>query len=694
MGKYDWKYANVGGASRVLIGTGEDIAHLAELDRKQWTVLSCPVKGLEFDSRTLQLLDSDGDGHIHVDEVIAVSQWLSAALKDPGILLKGEGTLALDALSDSEEGEKLRKSALQILGNLGAEDLSTISVEQTSDLAKIFAGSRFNGDGVITPTSAEDEDLKALIGKIAEISGGADDRSGEKGVNAEQIETFYTACSDYAAWKAAAGKDTLPYGESTAAAMDACNALADKIADFFMRCKLIAFDSEAAPAVDVDIEKIKAIGGEDLSGSSEKIAAHPLARPTAEGMLPLDGSINPAWQGAFASLKELVFDKDFKDRKAISEADWNTVLGKFGAYKEWLGAKKGAEVEALGLDEIKAILKADRKAALMELVESDKALESEALGIEAVDKLLHYCRDFYSFLCNYVVFSDFYDSDKKAVFQAGKLYVDQRCCELCVSVDDMGRHADMPAHSGMFLIYCDCKSKLDGSKRTIVAAVTKGSIDGLIPGKNGVFYDRDGLDYDATITKVVDNPISVLQAFWSPYRKFGKWISERFGKKAADKEAAGFDTMTAKAAEAPVPGAAAAPAAPKSSFDIAKFAGIFAAIGMAIAYLSQALVALARGASNAGWLKVLLVIAAIMLVISLPSMILAWIKLRKRDVGPVLNANGWAINARSYVRPRFGKTLTSVAKYPRVKKSGRGAVILIVVLLLILALLAVYYFFL
>ena len=83
-----------------------------------------------------------------------------------------------------------------------------------------------------------------------------------------------------------------------------------------------------------------------------------------------------------------------------------------------------------------------------------------------------------------------------------------------------------------------------------------------------------------------------------------------------------------------------------------------------------------------------------MLVISLPSMILAWIKLRKRDVGPVLNANGWAINARSYVRPRFGKTLTSVAKYPKVKKSGRGTVILIVVLLLILALLAVYYFFL
>ena len=46
---YDWKYSVVGGVTRVNIETGEDIAHLGELDQKLWTVLSCPVKGLEFD---------------------------------------------------------------------------------------------------------------------------------------------------------------------------------------------------------------------------------------------------------------------------------------------------------------------------------------------------------------------------------------------------------------------------------------------------------------------------------------------------------------------------------------------------------------------------------------------------------------------------------------------------------------------
>ena len=54
-----------------------------------------------------------------------------------------------------------------------------------------------------------------------------------------------------------------------------------------------------------------------------------------------------------------------------------------------------------------------------------------------------------------------------------------------------------------------------------------------------------------------------------------------------------------------------------------------------------------------------------MLVISLPSVFIAWRKLRKRDLGPVLNANGWAINAASLVSVKFGKGLTQLAKFPK-----------------------------
>ena len=69
--KYEWKYCSLGGAIRVNVASGEDIAHLGELDQKLWTVLSCPVESLEFDRRTLDYIDTDKDGKIKVPEVVA-----------------------------------------------------------------------------------------------------------------------------------------------------------------------------------------------------------------------------------------------------------------------------------------------------------------------------------------------------------------------------------------------------------------------------------------------------------------------------------------------------------------------------------------------------------------------------------------------------------------------------------------------
>ena len=207
----------------------------------------------------------------------------------------------------------------------------------------------------------------------------------------------------------------------------------------------------------------------------------------------------------------------------------------------------------------------------------------------------------------------------------------------------------------------------------IVAALTDGEIGGLHEGKNAIFYDRQGNDWDATVTKIVDNPISVRQAFWSPYRKFGNWVTEKITKSASEKESKQFENMTAKAdtastnlTAAPAEGAAPAADAKKAApFDIAKFAGIFAAIGLAFGAIGAAL-GMLGGFITAKWYNVILLVAAVVILISGPSMLLAWLKLRKRNLGPVLNANGWAINSNVKVNTTFGKTLTSMAKYPKI----------------------------
>ena len=655
--KYNWTFASVGGAVRVKISSGEDIAHLGELDRKMWTVLSCPVTGLEFDEKTLKIIDRDADGKIRVDEVIATAQWITRILKNPDDLLKGASELPLDGFNTEDaEGATLQKSAKQILKNLGLKK-DAISLEDTADNAKIFAGTPFNGDGIITAFSSEKQ--AELIGKIAAVTGGATDRSGETGVTADQIEAFYAACADYAAWKDSLTKEALPYGDNTADALAAVEAVAAKVADFFVRCKLISFDADASGAVDVDVEKIKAISAEDLSAKCEDIALYPIARPDAKGVLPLVEGVNPAWQAAMAKVKALVFPK----KNSVTEAEWNAALASFGAYKEWVAAKKGAEVEALGLDDVKAILKADEKAALLQLIEKDKALEAEAVSIETVDKVLHLLRDFYTFLNNYVVLADFYDVDKLAIFQAGRLYIDQRSTDLCLKV--AGPSPEISSLSGMYILYCACTSEKLGKSFNIAAVLTDGDVDGLREGKNAVFYDRAGNDYTAKVTAIVDNPISVRQAFWSPYKKVARMINDRIDKKAAEKNEksmANLTTATNNTADGKAPGEAI-----KSSFDIAKFAGIFAAVGMGLGMLGTMLVSLGKGIAATKWWVVLLIILGLMLVISGPAMFIAWRKLRKRDLGPVLNANGWAVNAKSLVRPKFGKTLTSLVKYPAMK---------------------------
>jgi hypothetical protein len=89
--------------------------------------------------------------------------------------------------------------------------------------------------------------------------------------------------------------------------------------------------------------------------------------------------------------------------------------------------------------------------------------------------------------------------------------------------------------SKAYIAYCDLK-RPGGATRKIAACITQGDSDYLFVGRNGLFYDRQGLDWDASITAIVDNPISVQQAFLSPYKKFLRMIEEQVAKRAAAAE--------------------------------------------------------------------------------------------------------------------------------------------------------------
>ena len=702
--KYKWQFENIGGCSRVKISSGQDIAHLDELDTKMWTVLSCPIKGLEIDEKSLKYMDFDADGKIRVNDVVGVSKWITGVLKNPDLLLEGKDTVSLEAINvETEEGLKLSKAAKQILANLGKEE-TNISLTDTADITAIFAKTRFNGDGVITPASSEDADEISAITSAVAKTGGTLDRSGVQGVTAQQIEQFYTDLKAYSDWCAA--EVPAPFGDQTDAVIAAYQALDAKMKDFFMRNKLASFSPDSTLALDVQTSRIEAISAENLSAKSEEIAAYPIARITGKATLDLTAPVNPAWAAQFKVLQGVAIAAD---KKTLSEEDWAAIGAQFAAYTTWKASKAGATVEDLTIDVVNALLKQDKKQALLDLVAQDAAYKEESDNIEMVDKFLHIFRDFYRLLRNFITFHDFYSKDKTvgSIFQSGTLIIDQRACHLCMKVENMGAHNATAATSGMFLVYCDCTTKTSPAKLQIVAAVTVGEIGSLIVGKNAVYYDNAGVEWDAVITKVVDNPISVLQAFWSPYRRMATAVENLINKSAAEKDNKMMADATAKINAAPTTlpatpaegaDAAAKPAA-APPFDIAKFAGIFAAIGMAVGMIGTALVTLAKGLWELSWWQLVLVFLGILLLISGPAMVLAWLKLRRRNIAPILNANGWAVNAASKISIPFGETLTDMAKYPKMKlkdpyaKKGMPAWAKVLITLLILAAAgAVWYF--
>ena len=455
-----------------------------------------------------------------------------------------------------------------------------------------------------------------------------------------------------------------------------------KVDDYFARCRLAAFDARALGALNREETEYLNILAKDLRITASEVAGFPLARIEAGKPLPLTATVNPAWESAVTALAAL-----FPGKTAITEADWTALTGKLAVYTGWAAAKTGARSKNCGIARIREILAGNTKATITALIAKDKALEPEANAIVNVERLIRYHRDLALLLTNFVNFADFYNRGKPAIFQAGTLYLDERSCDLTLPVEDAGKHGAMAGMAGAYLAYCDCVRKATGEKRQIVAAFTNGDSDNLMIGRNGIFYDRQGRDWDATITKIIDNPISIRQAFWSPYKKLVRMIEEQVAKRAAAAEAASDSKLAATA------GGVAQADKPKpepKKIDVGAVAALgvaFGAIGTALAYV----LGMFKGLPV--W-QLPLAIAGIMVLISTPSMVLAYIKLRKRNLGPILDANGWAVNAKAKINVPFGAALTGIAKLPpgaqrdlidpyAESKKGRNRTIMVAVLVAI-----------
>lgn len=683
-----WKFFHAGGFDQVKLESGADLAHLDQLDQKLWVALACPTRGLEFDSRTLELIDTDQNGRIRAPELIAAVKWATGLLKNPDLLLSGLASLPLDAINDATpEGKNILGAARQILASLGAKDATNITIDAVSDTVKIFAATNFNGDGIIPADAAADDATKAVIMDVIACTGSVTDRSGKPGIDQAKTDAFFADAEAYSNWwkQAEGDKTILPLGVATTAASVAVKAVAVKVNDFFTRCRLAAFDARAIPALNHQESEYLPLTERDLSANASEFSGFPLAQIAPGKALPLAAGINPAWAAALAALQTAAVDPLLGKTDELTEAGWNSLQARLAPFESWSAGKVGASVELLGLSRVREILAGGARDEIAALIAKDTALKPEADAITSVERLIRYNRDLYLLCVNFVNFKNFYSRKEPAIFQAGRLYLDQRSCDLCLTVEDPARHASLAGLAGAYLAYLNCTRRPTGEKLGVVAVFSQGDDGNLMVGRNGIFYDRKGNDYDATITQIISNPISIRQAFWAPYKKLVRFIEEQAAKRAAAADTANTANLQT---------AATVPAgAPRTKVDT----GTLAAIGLVLTTLMGALSLLFSKifGLEPRW-EIPIALLAIFIAISMPSVIIAWLKLRMRNIGPILDANGWAVNTRAKLSVPFGASLTQTAtlppgsqrdlRDPYAEKSRRIEIILAIVLIILIGL--------
>jgi hypothetical protein len=366
--------------------------------------------------------------------------------------------------------------------------------------------------------------------------------------------------------------------------------------------------------------------------------------------------MHPNYAAAVAEFFNLM---EVDGAKGIGQATWEEHAHRIEAYAAWLGQKPAAEVCALGEAVIAGSADVGQAEAVRALVEMDLAKAPSAEALKNLKTLLFLKRDFIVILKNFVNFDNFY-LRKKGVFQSGKLFLDARELEFCMDVKNPAAHGSMAGLASMYLLYCDLSQK-NGKKKSIVAGLTAGDADNIFVGRNGIFYDTDGESWDAVITKVVVQPISIREAFFSPYKWLVKTLEDMAMKRAASAEAASMSKMKSTGEVAAQAGKA--DAKPEQAVPKKMDVGTVAAIGVALGSIGAMVTGILSLFVGMGvWMPIGIV--GILLLISGPSMILAYMKLRKRNIGPLLNAEGWAVNSRLKINVPFGGSLSHLAVLP------------------------------
>lgn len=647
MSKQALQMKKLGGGRQFVLRSAKDLQYIDKIDEALWGAVRVNIESLNGDRKFLTLIDCDKDGVLLPDEIVRSWHWVRDILIDHSILSENGDTLPIRTVNpESEEGKKIIEAAKRLTSENNSTRVDLPTVRNT--LTELASGP-LKGDGIISEDAVNDPDTAELLRDIITCGGGMPNAADKSGVNAAALETFLNAAAGYLEWlDGNSNSDNLPFGEETATNYAAMAKLRDKIDTYFTYCELVSlnqvnmlrFETNPENMPELDITK-----REDVAGF---ITGAPIAQPDPGTKLPLTSDrINPAWREAATHFADI-----FKV-KILTPDKWLEIKNSFAPYEAYLSGKTGSEVEQLGSDKLRRYLERKEANQLTAIIAEDTELGSIMGMFESLEKLVLFRIWFFRFLNNYLSLAELFTPNQPSMIQAGSLIIDGYRLDMCIKITDHVQHKKMAENANIKIIYLQATRLCQPDPLKLAVAVTAGcSIKRHFIGKQALFIDDSGSQWDAKIIDVLDAPVTIKEIMFQPLGKIRDLIKARFDKFSAA-SLKNVDTQLAKGAVAP-------PVTSQASGGMMLLGG-----GIGIAAVGSSLALLIKTLQDPKvWNGLLIVLLLFLLITITPIIITGIIRFRRRSLARFLEAAGWAVNPVIRLTLRTGRLFTHQPKRP------------------------------
>lgn len=655
------KFRRIGGSSQLVIESANDFRNAYELDPAHWTLTSIPAKNLLCPAEFLALIPQDASGRIHVKDVRGLLKWVISAVADLSDFITAAPALRLAALNTEDaDGLRAKETAQLALKRIGAKTDSEITIEQINEFKTLVSNALQNGDGIIPPGPVEDAVTAECIKFAMAAVGSQKDISGADGIGASELDIFEGMLNGFLAWtdEGIARKDALfPYADATAGLWGAYQAVAADVDDYFESCHALVFAGGRESSSQVPKNTFDP---NDSSSVEDFFKKAPLAPADPACILHLNERVNPNRAGALTAFFGAFRASVPGDAASISESEWTAFKAAIAPYGDWTGRKNTDKLDGLDLERLRAVAASKAFENIRAMINEDTVVSNNVTCCDLVRKVIICQTNLREFLNNFINMEALFSPEKRSFILAGKLVMNGYNFHMCMIVHDVAAHKKIAATSNVCVMYINATTGTAPAVKsmTLAVAVTAGTMRRLFVGKSGVFYTPDGLIWDAVITDLIQQPVSLKEAILMPFYRIGDIIQTQAEKHFAAKTNA-LEADVTKNVDAKLAGGDQ----PKKEGGL-NMPMLIMGGGVGIAALGSSFAFMAKSLQGVSVWRILAVLLGIFIIICAPFVILSLLKLFRRSLTRFLEANGCALNREMRLTLALGRIFTYIPRIP------------------------------